>query len=139
MSWGRASSFTGRGPPPRAASTLRRVRSESAANTASSASSEYLTIRFSIQRSARAVKPSNKLTDGALARRGGRRRRHGPRLALHPGGEALDLGPVLRSGRDDDEVSARLARRGNEAAAERQHEPAFLDPAIDERAASQRN
>jgi len=43
-----ASSVTERSPPDSASSTWRRVRSESAANTVSSSSSEYLTIRFSI-------------------------------------------------------------------------------------------
>src|SRR2546422_9899678 len=43
-----ASSDTGRSPSASDCSTRRRVRSESAANTVSSPSSEYLTIRFSI-------------------------------------------------------------------------------------------
>ena len=43
-----ASSLIGRLPPASSASTARRVRSESAANSVSRASSEYLTIRFSI-------------------------------------------------------------------------------------------
>src|SRR2546422_8257413 len=44
-----ASSQTGRSPSASDCSTWRRVRSESAANTLSSSSSEYLTIRFSIR------------------------------------------------------------------------------------------
>jgi hypothetical protein len=43
-----ASSVTWRPPPASDCSTWRRVRSASAANTVSRASSEYLTIRFSI-------------------------------------------------------------------------------------------
>ena len=48
MSCAAASSLTGRLPPASSASTARRVRSERAAKTSSSASSEYLTIRLSI-------------------------------------------------------------------------------------------
>jgi len=44
-----ASSVTERSPPDSASSTWRRVRSESAANTVSSSSSEYLTMWFSIR------------------------------------------------------------------------------------------
>jgi hypothetical protein len=51
-----ASSLTACSPPASDSSTWRRVRSESAANTLSSASSEYLTIGFSIQRRAEVVK-----------------------------------------------------------------------------------
>ena len=52
-----ASSVTGRSPAASDCSTWRRVRSASAANTESSASSEYLTIRFSINQAAAACQP----------------------------------------------------------------------------------
>ena len=48
MSCGAASSETARSPPLRDSRMPRRVRSASAANTVSSSSAEYLTIRFSI-------------------------------------------------------------------------------------------
>jgi hypothetical protein len=51
MSCSWASSVTARSPSASSCSTWRRVRSDRAANSVSSASSEYLTIRFSIQAS----------------------------------------------------------------------------------------
>ena len=52
-----ASSLTARLSSASDSSTWRRVRSASAANSASRSSSEYLTIRFSINRPAHGVKP----------------------------------------------------------------------------------
>jgi len=60
MSCAAASSLTCEPPPASSSSTWRRVRSASAANTLSSASSEYLTIRFSIYARCAAVKPARK-------------------------------------------------------------------------------
>ena len=60
MSCAAASSLTCEPPPASSSSTWRRVRSASAANTLSSASSEYLTIRFSICARAGLVKPPGK-------------------------------------------------------------------------------
>ncbi len=54
---GRESSVTGRLPPASRATTCLRVGSASAAKTASSGSSEYLTIWFSINRKHGLVKP----------------------------------------------------------------------------------
>jgi len=63
MSCAAASSLTARLSPESDSRTWRRVRSASAANTASSALSEYLTIRLSINRSALRVKPSVEWAD----------------------------------------------------------------------------
>ena len=57
MEKGRASSVTGRLPEASSFTTCLRVGSASAAKTASSGSSEYLTIRFSIDRERALVKP----------------------------------------------------------------------------------
>ncbi len=56
MSCGPARSVTGRLPPLKVSSTPRRVGSDRAANTVSSALSEYLTIRFSIRQGGDLVK-----------------------------------------------------------------------------------
>ena len=64
MSCGAASSETARSPPLLRDSRMpRRVGSAKAANTVSSASSEYLTIGFSITPLRQAVKPSRSRGD----------------------------------------------------------------------------
>lgn len=103
MSCGFASSVTARLPPLSASRTRRRVRSASAANTASSASSSYLTTRFSIRLVAARVK---RRVRASPARRGPRSLNYGVmgspaliachecdllqrRAAVPPGGRAV--------------------------------------------------
>jgi hypothetical protein len=62
MSCAAASSLTAKLSPESDSRTWRRVRSANAANTASRSSSEYLTIRFSINRRPARVKPSVECT-----------------------------------------------------------------------------
>lgn len=59
MSCAAASSLIGRLPAASSPSTARRVRSESAAKSVSRASSEYLTIGFSISPARHGVNPTN--------------------------------------------------------------------------------